>query len=92
MAARIPFLAIHAEDDPVSLLLLGPERSTLTDQLQVVGSESLPYQEVKQNPFTVLLTSTMGGHLGWFEPGSGRWYAKPVCRLLFLQSWPKLMS
>ncbi|KAH6686311.1 Alpha/Beta hydrolase protein [Plectosphaerella plurivora] len=44
--------------------------------------EALPYQEFKQNPNTVLCTTSLGGHLCWFEPGGGRWHAKPVCNFL----------
>jgi len=46
--------------------------------LQVAPKEVLPIEETKQNPYAVLCTTTMGGHLSWFEWGGGRWYVKPV--------------
>ncbi|TDZ74106.1 putative esterase [Colletotrichum trifolii] len=60
LAIRIPFLALHAKDDPIAV------------------EEALPYAEFKKNPYTVLCTTSLGGHLCWFEPGGGRWHAKPV--------------
>jgi uncharacterized protein len=50
--------------------------------LQIALKEALPYQEFKQNPNTVLCTTSLGGHLCWFEPGGGRWHAKPVNNFL----------
>jgi predicted alpha/beta-fold hydrolase len=38
----------------------------------------LPYLEAKKNPYTVLCTTSLGGHIGWFEIGGGRWHGKPV--------------
>ncbi|KAF2836899.1 AB-hydrolase YheT [Patellaria atrata CBS 101060] len=38
----------------------------------------IPFDEIKTNPYTVLCTTTLGGHLSWFEVGGGRWFAKPV--------------
>ena len=61
-AIRIPFLALHAEDDPIA------------------NDEAVPYEEMKQNPYTVLCATSGGGHLSWFELGGGRWHAKPVSR------------
>ncbi|OTA78233.1 hypothetical protein M434DRAFT_402260 [Hypoxylon sp. CO27-5] len=43
---------------------------------------SLPYAEASRNPYTVLCTTSLGGHLGWFEIGGGRWHGKPVCNFL----------
>lgn len=31
-----------------------------------------------KNPFTVLCTTSTGGHLAWFQPDGGRWYTHPV--------------
>ncbi|KAG8422385.1 hypothetical protein J3459_010434 [Metarhizium acridum] len=44
--------------------------------------EALPYAEFKQNPNTVMITTSMGGHLCWFEMGSSRWHPKPICNFL----------
>ncbi|CDK28665.1 unnamed protein product [Kuraishia capsulata CBS 1993] len=46
----------------------------------IVGHECLPYHEVAVNPYTLMLTTTHGGHLGYFKPNGQRWYADPVCR------------
>ena len=64
LAIRVPLLAIHAEDDPISI------------------GEALPFEEFRQNPMTVLVTTSLGGHLSWFESGGGRWFAKPVSNFL----------
>lgn len=77
MAVRIPLFAIHAEDDPVCLaaqLLPG----LYANKVQISVREALPFQEFRQNPFAVLCTTSLGGHLSWFEFGGGRWFAKPV--------------
>jgi hypothetical protein len=44
--------------------------------------EAIPFQEFEQNPYTVLCTTSLGGHLSWFEIGGGRWHAKPICNFL----------
>jgi predicted alpha/beta-fold hydrolase len=50
----------------------------IADIVQIAVYEAIPFQEFKQNPYTVLLTTSLGGHLSWFEIGGGRWHAKPV--------------
>ncbi|KAI9812086.1 MAG: hypothetical protein M1826_002961 [Phylliscum demangeonii] len=44
--------------------------------------EAIPFDEFKRNPYTVLCTTSKGGHLGWFESGGGRWFVKPMTRFL----------
>ncbi|EMR65823.1 putative alpha beta fold family protein [Eutypa lata UCREL1] len=44
----------------------------------IASWQALPYGEAAQNPYTVLCTTSLGGHLGWFEVGGGRWHAKPM--------------
>lgn len=44
----------------------------------IVGSDSIPYEEVECNPYCMLLTTTYGGHLGWFDLKFQRWYTKPL--------------
>ncbi|KAG6039878.1 hypothetical protein E4U41_001878 [Claviceps citrina] len=61
---RIPFLALHATDDPIAI------------------HQALPYEEFRVNPNTVLVTTSLGGHLCWFEFGGSRWHPKPVCNFL----------
>ncbi|TWU72272.1 hypothetical protein ED733_002598 [Metarhizium rileyi] len=48
----------------------------------IAVKEALPYAEFKQNPNTVMITTSMGGHLCWFEIGGSRWHPKPVCNFL----------
>ncbi|CDO92888.1 unnamed protein product [Kluyveromyces dobzhanskii CBS 2104] len=48
----------------------------------IVGHEALPYREVQSNPYTLMLTTTRGGHIGWFDMKLDRWYVKPLCKLL----------
>ncbi|RYP24553.1 hypothetical protein DL765_000573 [Monosporascus sp. GIB2] len=43
---------------------------------------ALPVGEARQNPYTVLCTTSLGGPLGWFEIGGGRWHGKPVTNFL----------
>ncbi|KAK0635524.1 Alpha/Beta hydrolase protein [Bombardia bombarda] len=44
--------------------------------------DAIPYQEFKHNPNTVLCTTSLGGHLSWFELGGGRWFAHPISNFL----------
>lgn len=46
----------------------------------VAPMEALPYEEVKQNPYAVMITTSMGGHLSWFEVGGTRWFVKPTTK------------
>ncbi|KAI1809121.1 carboxylesterase-like protein [Poronia punctata] len=54
--------------------------NALDDPISVKAG--VPFDEAKQNPYTVLCTTSLGGHLGWFEVGGGRWHAKPVSNFL----------
>ncbi|AEO62550.1 uncharacterized protein THITE_2106857 [Thermothielavioides terrestris NRRL 8126] len=54
--------------------------SALDDPIAVY--EAIPFQEFTQNPCTVLCTTSLGGHLSWFEMGGGRWHARPICNFL----------
>ncbi|KAI9832513.1 MAG: hypothetical protein M1819_004302 [Sarea resinae] len=48
----------------------------------IAVDEGVPYEEIKQNPYTVLCATSTGGHLSWFEPGGGRWFARPAVNFL----------
>ncbi|KAM0287402.1 hypothetical protein ACHAQH_000352 [Verticillium albo-atrum] len=48
----------------------------------IAVEDAIPYQEFKANPYTVLCTTSLGGHLCWFEMGGGRWHSKPVSNFL----------
>ncbi|KAK4032731.1 Alpha/Beta hydrolase protein [Parachaetomium inaequale] len=54
--------------------------SALDDPIAVY--DAIPFQEFTQNPYTVLVTTSLGGHLSWFEIGGGRWHARPICNFL----------
>lgn len=77
---KIPLFAIHAEDDPV-----GSETKFYTPELmrmKIAVREALPFQEIQQTPYAVLCTTSLGGHLSWFELGGNRWFAKPASKFL----------
>lgn len=40
---------------------------------------AVPYYLIKSNPYLVMCATSIGGHLGWFEFGGGRWSNKMVC-------------
>lgn len=42
----------------------------------IAVNEALPRLEVQQSAYNVLCTTSLGGHLSWFEMGGGRWFAK----------------
>ncbi|KHO01462.1 hydrolase, alpha/beta fold family [Metarhizium album ARSEF 1941] len=48
----------------------------------IAVKEALPFAEFRRNPNTVMITTSMGGHLCWFEMGGSRWHPKPVCNFL----------
>jgi len=43
----------------------------------IANDEAVPYNEIRQNPYVVMCTTSAGGHLGWFE-WNGRWHWKPI--------------
>ena len=49
-----------------------------TEFVQIAVGEAVPYLEFTRNPYTVLCSTSLGGHLSWFESGGGRWFAKAV--------------
>lgn len=79
LGIRIPFLAISALDDPVRTAALEFGFLSLTCCVQIAVYDAIPFQEFAQNPYTVLVTTSLGGHISWFEIGGGRWHARPVC-------------
>ncbi|KAJ5752274.1 hypothetical protein N7520_009191 [Penicillium odoratum] len=48
----------------------------------IASREALPFQEMTQTPYGVMVTTSWGGHLGWFELGGDRWFVKPVNNFL----------
>lgn len=45
----------------------------------IVADMSVPYESFKKNPYMVMCATNIGGHLGWFEFGGGRWFTTAVC-------------
>lgn len=45
----------------------------------IVTNDAIPYEEIKQIPNAVLCTTSLGGHLSWYEVGGNQWHARPVC-------------
>ncbi|KAL2844619.1 Alpha/Beta hydrolase protein [Aspergillus pseudodeflectus] len=48
----------------------------------IANVKALPFQEIGQTPYGVMMTTSWGGHLGWFEFGGDRWFVKPVTNFL----------
>ncbi|KAK2628467.1 hypothetical protein QTJ16_001570 [Diplocarpon rosae] len=48
----------------------------------IAADEAMPYEEVKQTPYAILCTTSLGGHLSWFEVGGSRWHARPAVNFL----------
>ncbi|KAJ3031227.1 UNVERIFIED_CONTAM: hypothetical protein HDU68_005833 [Siphonaria sp. JEL0065] len=50
----------------------------------VALAKAIPIADVRENPFVILATTDLGGHLGWFESlfgfgkGYKRWFTRPV--------------
>src|SRR5271154_2011332 len=59
-------------------VIMDSSPTSIADFLQIAVNEALPRNEVKQTPYGVLCTTSLGGHLSWFELGGGRWFAKAV--------------
>lgn len=47
----------------------------------ITGNKSLPEPEVRENPYTMMVTTSVGGHLGWFDYLGRRWYPVPLSKL-----------
>jgi uncharacterized protein len=58
----------------------------LANFAQIAVEEATPYGEIQHNPYTVLCTTSLGGHMSYFEIGGGRWLAKPVSNFLKLMA------
>lgn len=39
----------------------------------IVHKDCIPYIESRKNPYTILSTTSLGGHLGWFQRGNSCW-------------------
>ncbi|KAJ5203983.1 AB-hydrolase YheT [Penicillium cinerascens] len=59
-----------------------PFLSVQAEDDPIACRDALPFQEMTQTPYGVMLTTSWGGHLGWFEFGGDRWFVKPVTNFL----------
>jgi len=42
----------------------------------IVSNLAAPYQEIQHTKYAVMVATSGGGHLSWFEIGGGRWFAR----------------
>ncbi|KAM0252123.1 hypothetical protein ACHAQJ_007863 [Trichoderma viride] len=54
----------------IPLLALNSEDDPLSPYI------GLPIEEAKQNPYVVLVVTSFGGHLGWFQQDGSRWFVQ----------------
>lgn len=71
----------HASPDQRLLRVRVPTLILNANDDPIVGVKALPYSEVKLNPYTYMVVTSIGGHLGWFNFLHGRWYPDPVSKL-----------
>lgn len=45
---------------------------------QIVPAACIPFDAFEVNPFVVLCTTSMGGHIGWHEAHGTQWITKQV--------------
>ncbi|KAF2146125.1 uncharacterized protein K452DRAFT_263711 [Aplosporella prunicola CBS 121167] len=55
----------------------------------IAVKEAIPFEEFKQNPYAILCSTSLGGHLSWFESNGDRWFAKAVSAVAFLAKMAK---
>jgi len=60
--------------------------SSFISEKQISVKEAIPYDEFNLTPYGVLLTTSWGGHLGWFELGGSRWFTRPAANFLDLMA------
>lgn len=51
----------------------------------IACDEAAPYDECEANPYTFMVATNGGGHIGWFEWNGGRWFPKPI--MAFFKKW-----
>lgn len=71
----------HASPDQRLLNVRVPTLIVSSLDDPIVGSKSLPYPEVSLNPYTYLVATSIGGHLGWFNLQHNRWYPDPISKV-----------
>jgi uncharacterized protein len=48
----------------------------------IAVDEACPREEIRQNPHVILCSTSLGGHLSWFELGGERWFARAAVAFL----------
>lgn len=71
----------HASPDQRLLNVRVPTVIVSSKDDPIVGSNAMPLSEVSLNPYTYMVRTSIGGHLGWFNLRNERWYAEPVLKL-----------
>ncbi|KKO99605.1 hypothetical protein THAR02_08277 [Trichoderma harzianum] len=59
--------------------------------LELSPQMGLPIEEAKANPYVVLVVTSFGGHLGWFQQDGSRWFIQAIYNTL-QQFWEKVES
>lgn len=78
----------HASPDQRLLNVRVPTVIVSSKDDPIVGSTGLPTSEVRLNPYTHMVVTSVGGHLGWFDYRHRRWYPVPIAKMfLELDKW-----
>lgn len=56
----------------------------------IVHEDCIPYLEAMKNPYVILSTTSLGGHIGWFQPGGKRWFPPVISE--FFKSFDKIVD
>ena len=48
----------------------------------IVNDFAVPYKEIEHNNYVVMVTTSGGGHLSWFQPDGKRWFARTAAAWL----------
>ncbi|OBA20883.1 AB-hydrolase YheT [Metschnikowia bicuspidata var. bicuspidata NRRL YB-4993] len=71
----------HASPDQRLLNVRVPTLIVSSADDPIVGGKTVPVSEVSLNPYTHMVVTSVGGHLGWFDIRFNRWYAEPLARV-----------
>ena len=71
----------HASPDQRLLNVRVPMIIVNSSDDPIVGGKTIPVSEVRLNPYTHMIVTSIGGHLGWFDVKHNRWYAEPLARV-----------
>lgn len=80
------FLAYHRDASSVDAVLSIriPTMALHAKDDPIANDKGVPYDEISATPYVVLVATSGGGHLSWFEPGGTRWHAKPVSDVVLI--------